>query len=128
MKIFKKIGVILFIFILCISCMNCYVNADGGTDITQPAEGFISKGSGLAAGVGADGLLAGVQTIASILVTVGIFVVAIAAIILGIQYMTSPPSKQAALRGQMIGLLVSAVVIFGAYGIWKIAVGIAEQF
>lgn len=128
MKIFKKIGVVLFIFILCISCMNCYVNADGRTDITQPAEGFISKGSGLAEGVGAQGLLDGVQTIASILVTVGIFVVAIAAIILGIQYMTSPPSKQAALRGQMIGLLVSAVVIFGAYGIWKIAVGIAETF
>ena len=128
MKIVKKIGVILFIFILCISFMSCYVNADAGSDVTQPAGGFIEKGKGLAAGVGAEGLLDGVKTIASILVTVGIFVVVIAAIILGIQFMTSPPSKQAALRGQMIGLLVSAVVIFGAYGIWKIAVGIAEKF
>ena len=137
MKISRKIGIVIFIFLIWISCISNYSNAAGGSSggtsissgsITSSANGFINKGKGQAGGVGASGLLDGVKTAASILVSVGIFALAIATIILGIQYMTSPPQRQAALRAQMIGLLWGAVVILGAYGIWNIAVKIAETF
>ena len=45
---------------------------------------------------------------------------AIATAYMGILYMISPPERQAKLKQQLIGLVVSAVVIFGGYYIWKI--------
>lgn len=38
---------------------------------------------------------------------------------MGIKYMTAPPEQQGKLKQQLIGLLVSAIVIFGAYFIWS---------
>ncbi len=55
----------------------------------------------------------------------GIFVGSIA--YMGIKYMTtSSPEKQAALKIQTVGLLVSGVVIFGAYPIWCIVIDILK--
>ncbi len=36
---------------------------------------------------------------------------------MGIKYLMSPPDKQAALKQQLIGVVVAGIVIFGAYGI-----------
>lgn len=47
---------------------------------------------------------------------------------MGIKYLVSPPDKQAALKQQLIGLVVAGIVIFGAYGIWKAVVNVASQF
>ena len=40
--------------------------------------------------------------------------------LMGIRYLTATPDKQAALKEQLIGVVVAGIVIFGAYGIWKI--------
>lgn len=130
MKICKKLIVILTIAMLFVSFMTVYSNADDLSieDIQKKAQGFIEQGGGDAEGVEAKGLLEGVTSVASILTTIGAFVLVIVTIILGIQFMTSPPQKQAVLRSQMIGVLWAAVVIFGAYGIWSIGVKIVETF
>ena len=47
---------------------------------------------------------------------------------MGIQYIISPPDKQAALKQQLIGVVVAGIVIFGAYGIWKAILGIVSNF
>ena len=136
MKKYKKIGVILILTLVLISCMNVVSNAattkkGSGLsvgDITKQAKNFVGEGEKNSVNVNATGLLEGVTSVASILTTIGGFALVIIAIILGIQFMTSPPQKQAVLRSQMIGLLWAAVVIFGAYGIWSIAVKIVETF
>ena len=58
--------------------------------------------------------------IGQFLVGIGIFAVVIATIIMGIKYMSADPNTQGKLKQQMIGLVVSAVVIFGAYEIWRL--------
>lgn len=45
---------------------------------------------------------------------------------LGVQYLTSSPDKQGALKEKLVGVVVSGVVIFGAYKIWAWVVGIFE--
>ena len=47
---------------------------------------------------------------------------------MGIRYMTSSPDKQATLKQQLIGVVVSGIVIFGAYGIWKAVIGVVSNF
>ena len=133
MKKLKKVNIVLIISVILIMCMTITSNADSGTNISSGSifnagNNFISHGKENATNVDASGLLEGVTNVASILTTIGAFILAIVTIILGIQYMTSPPQKQATLRSQMYGLLWAAVVIFGAYGIWSIGVKIVETF
>ena len=131
MKICKKIIGILTIAVMLLFCMTVYSNADASLsikDIQEHAQEFIDKGGNEASGVEADGLLEGVTSVASILTTIGVFVLVIVTIILWIQFMTSSPQKQAVLRSQMIGVLWAAVIILGAYGIWSIGVKIVETF
>lgn len=47
---------------------------------------------------------------------------------MGIKYIMSPPDKQAALKQQLIGVVVAGIVIFGAYGIWKAVLGVVSNF
>lgn len=47
---------------------------------------------------------------------------------MGIKYITASPEGQAKLKQQLIGLVVSGIVIFGAYGIWSIVLRIVSQF
>lgn len=47
---------------------------------------------------------------------------------MGIKYLTAGPEAQAKLKVQLIGVVVSGLVIFGAYYIWKIVLNIASTF
>ena len=65
--------------------------------------------------------------IGQILVAVGIVTLIIVAIITAIRWLTATPDKQAKLKVQLIGLVVSIVVIFGAVGIWNFVRGILNK-
>lgn len=62
--------------------------------------------------------------LAKILTTLGAGVLIIVITYMGIKYFISSPEEQAKLKGQLIGVVVSAVVIFGAVSIWKLAINI----
>ena len=47
---------------------------------------------------------------------------------MGIKYLTAGPEAQAKLKVQLIGVVVSGMVIFGAYSIWKLVMQVASQF
>ena len=47
---------------------------------------------------------------------------------MGIKYLMSGPNDQAKLKTQLIGVLVSGIVIFGAYFIWKLVIKIVSAF
>jgi hypothetical protein len=47
---------------------------------------------------------------------------------MGIKYLTAGPEAQAKLKVQLVGLVVSGMVIFGSYYIWKIVIQIAAEF
>ena len=64
----------------------------------------------------------------SILTTIGAGVLVAVTLYMGIKYITATPEAQAKLKQQLIGLVVSGFVIFGAYFIWKIVISIVEKF
>ena len=47
---------------------------------------------------------------------------------MGIKYLTAGPEAQAKLKTQLVGVVVSGMVIFGAYFIWSIVLKIAATF
>ena len=62
--------------------------------------------------------------IARILVSIGLVTAIIVTAIMAIKWITATPDKQAKLKQQLIGLVVSIIVIFGAVGIWRVVTNI----
>lgn len=125
-----KIILILALFIICISAnhMTYAQEASTGIDFSL-ADSFIDAGKNSEEGGISDltNIGASFSTIGNILTYIGVGILVGATGYMGILYLISPPEKQAKLKEQSIGLVVSAIVIFGAYYIWQIIVNVLSK-
>ena len=55
---------------------------------------------------------------------IGIIVVVIVGMVLGVKYMIGSIEEKAEYKELLVGYLVGCVVLFGAFGIWKLVVNI----
>ena len=62
-----------------------------------------------------------------VLMVIGIVVLLVVTAVMGIKYMTVAPSEQAKLKEQLVGVAVSAAVVFGAFSIWEVTVRVLES-
>ena len=67
-----------------------------------------------------DKIIDTVLPIGQMLTAIGVAVLFGGIVILGIKYMLADPQQKGKLKQQLIGLVVSGVVIFGAFTIWKL--------
>lgn len=123
LKIIKKHILISTLVIVVLLIMDSQVYA---VDFGK-ADNFISIGSsnmqiGDLGSIGNE-----FSAIGSILTYIGAGILVGATAYMGILYLTATPEKQAKLKQQLIGLVVSAIVVFGAYGIWKIVVNFLQD-
>lgn len=65
--------------------------------------------------------------IGRILIAIGVVTLLIVSAIMAIRWITATPDKQAKLKTQLIGLVISAIVIFGAVGIWNLVWSILQN-
>ena len=109
---------------------QCEVRALTITDMENDASSFIAKGQ-TAAGT-QDKVVSAITDnftgLGQLLTMVGAGVMVAVVSYMGIQYIMAPPDKQAALKQQLVGVVVSGIVIFGAYGIWKAVLGVVSNF
>ena len=63
-----------------------------------------------------------------ILMAIATGILVIATVIMGIKFITGGPEGQAKMKGKLIGLIVSTVVIFGAQVIWSMTYNIMQKF
>ena len=63
-------------------------------------------------------------SLGQLLTGIGIVVCVIASVVLAIKFITADPEKKAALQKQLIGLIISMVVIIGAFTIWSVTINI----
>lgn len=98
-------------------------------DILKAGSEWISGGKESVKGFGStpEDFVSEFIGIGQILVAVGVVVLVIVAIITAIRWLTATPDKQAKLKVQLIGLVVSIIVIFGAVGIWNFVRGVLSR-
>lgn len=122
MKNKLKITIIFMLLIMTILSVSAYAVNFG------QADDFINQGKNSEDGI-KDLTEIGKEfsTIGNILTYIGAGVLVGATAYMGILYMVSPPERQAKLKQQAIGLVVSAIVIFGAYAIWNIVVSFLDK-
>ena len=63
-----------------------------------------------------------VDVLYNIFLGVGMVIAVIVGIILGIQFMTSGSEEKAKIKESLIGYVIGCIVVFGAFGIWKLAI------
>ena len=126
MKMINKLFKIMLI-IVCIFIVVSHVNmekvyaADGLTweSITDKAQKFIKKGKDNEQ-ISPSEIEQDFIPVGQVLVIAANAVVIVVIGVMGIRWITAKPEQQAKLKEQLIGLVVSVVVIYGAVVIWTV--------
>ena len=117
MKKYKKL--LINIMVIFIILFNLFIpNAYAGPlqDIMNRAEGFVNNGENGGNVINNDALKE----------VIGIAVAFIWGIVLGIQFITGSLGEKADVKKNLIVYLVGCVIIFGAFGIWKLLLQLLE--
>lgn len=136
MKVHKRFLLTFIIINIVISLIyfnKFEVRADFISDMEKNASNFITAGQTAAnKNKNLDNVTDSITTnfvgLGQLLTMVGAGVMVAVVSYMGIKYIISPPDKQAALKQQLIGVIVAGIVIFGAYGIWKAVLGVVSNF
>lgn len=92
------------------------------------ASGFLGKGKEEGGSFDTSSITDDFVGLGQILTMIGAGVMVAVVSYMGIKYIMSPPDKQAALKQQLIGVVVAGIVIFGAYGIWSAILTVVSKF
>lgn len=124
MKILKKI-IILLICLLVVSSFSNMSYAKSLGDIMGGGDEFI-KSSSEQQIFNEEGQKKGVSQLYFIALGIGIAAATIIGIVLGIQFITSGVEGQAKIKEKLLPYAIGCIVIFGAFGIWKITVDLVQ--
>lgn len=121
----KKFFNILSIIVLVIVCLfvlapDIYASMPNADKLHDQANDFINKGQE-SAKIDVTKIAEIMKPLASLLLGIGTVVLVVVAAVMGVKYMAATPETRGKLKTQLIGIAVSAIVLFGAYGIWSIA-------
>lgn len=106
-------------------------STDSGTslsDVISGGDSFISDGKEGSAQIDKWQLEGVSSSIYNILLICGVIVAVIIASVLGIKFMLGSVEEKADIKAAMVPFIIGCVVVFGAFGIWKIVVTIGNNF
>ena len=129
----KILNILLICDFLVLSITNINYAAPVSEDRNQTidqvmggAENFIS-GANTENTISQSSLKNTIDLIYNILLALGIIVAVVAGAILGVQFMVASADGKAELKERLVPYVVGCVVIFGAFGIWKIFVTMGKN-
>lgn len=114
---------LLIIMIMFVLSSNIF--ATSISDIFSQADDFISTGEKNAGTtINTKELKKTSNSLYNILLGIGVAAAVIVGAILGIQFMTAGVDKKVEVKQALIPYVVSCIVVFGSFGIWKLVVTI----
>lgn len=117
--------IMIFTILFCIPIL-AYASNDGSPSVDsfdemkQKADSFIDYGKNKGDTISTDSLNKMVVPVARTMIAIATVVVSVVTVIMGIKYIMAAPDEKGKLKQQLIGLVVSTIVIFGAQGIWSL--------
>lgn len=123
-KIILKILIILM-FLIVIENNQSY--AYPLTDIINSGQNFIDEGKAGESAINSYQLKQSSNLIYNILLGIGVILSVLVGAILGIKIMWGSVEEQTKAKEALIPYVVGCFVIFGAFGIWKLAVTVFAQ-
>ena len=121
-RIIIKLVFALFIIILLVS-INTRIYA-AGNPITA-GEDFIREGKENKKEID---LAPASNIIYNTLLSIGVVVAVVVATILGLQFMLGGIEAQVKVKEMLVPFIIGCIVVFGGFGIWKLALAIGDRF
>lgn len=124
-----KILTIILIIVINIMFFNInVVQAEGISDVITGGDSFLSAGEDSSTTIDEVKLQSTSTSTFKILSVVGICVAVVVVAILGIKFMLGSAEEKAQVSESLIPFVIGCVVVFGAFGFWKIFVTIGNNF
>ena len=124
-NISKKIILIMIIFQVAFIPIS---NAAFWDDVITAGDNFISVGEAADSGeVDDDKLTQNIQEIYNALLALGVVVSVIIGALLGIKFLVGSVEEQAKTKELLMPYAVGCIVVFGAFGIWKIVINVLSK-
>lgn len=125
-SIFIKLILSILLFAIIFSQINIVLAAgdQSVSGIIEGGSGFIEDGEGQTSPITTNKTQELTNDLYNILLFAGMAIAMIIGIILGIQFMTGSVEQKAKVKDALVPYIVGCVVIFGAFGIWKLVVTI----
>lgn len=121
----KKITLILVAFIILFS-INTKVFA--WTAIIEDGQSFIGQADGSVNTITSESELQSLSGyLYNVLLAAGVVIAVIVATILGVQFMLGGAEGQAKVKEMLIPFVVGCIIVFGGFGIWKIAITVGQK-
>lgn len=119
--------IILIIFLNSIFFNVNSVQAAGISDVISGGKGFIQAGSDQEVTIDQSKLKETSNTLYNILLFAGMCVAIVMSGILGIKFMIGSAEEKAEIKDALIPFIIGCIVVFGAFGIWKIFINIGNR-
>ncbi len=121
-----KIILILIVINISLFSINT-VQADSSlSSIISGGDSFIKDGE-KDISIDTEKLKGASDTVYNVLLVIGICVAVIVASILGVQFMVGSAEEKAKVKDAMVIFVIGCIVVFGAFGFWKIFVTIGQN-
>mgnify|MGYP005755253205 CR=1 FL=1 len=128
-RIIRKTLIILFVILLSILTFNTnFVQASSISDVIGGAQEFINSGiEDDSPAIDEDNLVDMSNMVYNALLVIATIIAVIVGLVIAIQFMTGSVEQKAKVKETLIPYIAGCIVIFGAFGIWKIVVSILSQ-
>lgn len=128
-NLFNKIIFIILMLVLVFTIIPIQSNADSIDSVMEGAKSFVDSGK-QSDNITLDSsvIKSASDMIYNILLGVGIVIALAVGSILGIQFMLASAEDKAKVKEALIPFIIGCIIIFGAFGIWKIVVIIGSNF
>ena len=98
------------------------------SDVISGGDSFIDAGKDGSAKIDKGSLQNASSSIYNILLICGMIVAVLIGAILGIKFMIGSVEEKAEIKAALVPFVIGCIVVFGAFGIWKIVVTIGNNF
>ena len=124
----KSLIIIILVIVINIIFFNINkVQAEGISEVITGRDSFIQAGQNEKVAIDENKLKATSNMIYNILLISGICIAVIVSGILGIKFMIGSAEEKAQIKDALIPFVIGCIVVFGAFGIWKIFITIGNN-
>lgn len=124
----KLLIIIILIIVINMIFFNINkVQADGISDVITGGDSFLEAGKKDGVSIDETKLKNTSDMIYNILLTIGICLAVVVSGILGIKFMIGSVEEKAQIKDALVPFVIGCIVIFGAFGLWKIFITIGNN-